>query len=603
MENGKPQIKNEEPAAAERQVRSVGARTGPRFPVHGFRFCVRGVLRRSGVCLLLALQGLLLPAPVAAAWGAHGMVASEHVLASQAGVEMLQRGGNAVDAAVATSFAVGVVNPSSCGIGGGGFMLIYPARERRAVALDYREAAPAEASRDMFIRDGRAVPDLSRRGGLAVAVPGEVAGLAAALRRYGTLPWATVLQPAIRYARDGFALEAHLATEIAQNQAALRADPVLAGNFLHPDGSPLQRGETVREPQLARTLERIAADGPAVFYGGAIAAQVARGVEAAGGVLSEKDLASYRPLWRRPLHADYEGNVVFSMPPPGSGGVLLEVLGILQRDDLHALGFNSPTYLHLLAEAMQHAFADRASFYGDPGFVDVPVARLLAASNTTALRSHVSASHTFDQAAYGSTPGRGLATASRGGTSHLSVMDVDGNAVACTTTINTAFGAFVVAGETGIILNNEMDDFAAQPGVPNVYGLIGTAANAVAPGKRPLSSMSPTIVTRDHQAVLALGASGGPLIISATLQVLLNVLDFDLDAAAAVAAPRIHDQWVPPVLAVEPGVPDLTRGALARYGYTVKEVPAMAAVQAVRRSAGVYEGAADPRKGGEAVGW
>jgi gamma-glutamyltranspeptidase/glutathione hydrolase len=556
---------------------------------------------RPSLFRLAALVAALFAAPprATAAWGEHGMVASEHLLASQAGVEMLQQGGNAIDAAVATSFAVGVVNPSSCGIGGGGFMLIYLAREQRAAALDYREAAPAAASRDMFLRNGQAVPELSRRGGLAVAVPGEVAGLVAALHRYGTLPLAKVMQPAIRYARDGFAVGPHLATEIAENLDALRSRPELARTFLHADGSPLHAGETLRQAELGQTLELIAVDGPEAFYEGDIAGRITRSVQAAGGVLSERDLATYRPKWRRPLQGLYEGNTIITMPPPSSGGgALLEALGILRNDNLPALEHNSPTYLHLLAEAMQHAFADRAQFYGDPDVVQVPVAQLLSPTYTGRLRRRISATRTFDRAAYG----RAAAVADRG-TSHLSVMDAAGNAVACTTTVNTAFGAMVVAEGTGILLNNEMDDFSVQPGVPNVYGLIGTEANAVAPRKRPLSSMTPTIVTRGGKAILALGGSGGPLIISGTLQVLLNILDFDLNATLAVAAPRVHDQWVPPVLAVEPGISALTQQVLARYGYAVKEVPAMGAIQVVRRHAGRFEGAADPRKGGEAVGW
>jgi len=563
-----------------------------------------GRLSAMRLLAVLVVSTLPLRASLAAGvWGAHGMVAAEHQLASQAGVEMLQRGGNAVDAAVATSFASGVVNPSSCGIGGGGFMLIYLARQRRAVALDYREVAPAAATRDMFVRDGQAMPALSRLGGLAVAVPGEVAGVAEALRRYGSLPIATVLQPAIRYARDGFAVEAHLAKEIAQNVTTLRADPVLARNFLHADGSPLDVGETARQPELARTLERIAADGPVTFYRGDIAASIAASVQGAGGVLTTHDLDGFRPTWRRSLRGSHNGYTLWSMPPPSSGGgVLLEILGIGRDDHLAELGHNSPTYIHLLAEAMQHAFADRAEFYGDPDFVDVPLLRLLAPHNTAALRRRISATRTFAPAAYGSNRAPDAA-AHDAGTTHFSVMDGDGNAVACTTTVNTAFGAQLVAGDTGIILNNEMDDFSAQPGVPNVYGLVGNEANAVAPGKRPLSSMTPTIVTRRRRPMLALGGSGGPLIISATLQVLLNVLDFDLDATTAVAAPRIHDQWTPAVLMVEPGVAELTRMALARYGYSVKEVPAMGAVQAVRRAGGLFEGASDPRKGGAAVGW
>jgi gamma-glutamyltranspeptidase/glutathione hydrolase len=559
--------------------------------------------QRHGLRLLLLATVLASTSrPVPAAWTPHGMVASEHVLASQAGVDMLKRGGNAIDAAVATAFAVCVVNPSSCGIGGGGFMLIYLARGQRAVALDYREVAPAAATRDMFVRDGKVVPDLSLRGGLAVAVPGEVAGLSTALQRYGKLPLATVMQPAIRLARDGFPAGAHLAKEITQNLAALRAAPALARIFLHADGTPLLAGESLRQSELAATLQRVARGGPRVFYHGDIAAHIVQSDRAAGGVLKESDLANYHPTWRTPLQTTYDGDTVYAMPPPSSAGVVLEVLGILRGDDLDALGRDSPPYLHLLAEAMKHAFADRARFYGDPDSVDVPLRRLLAPQNTAALRQRIVATRTLDQSAYGS-PASEAAPASDHGTSHLSVMDADGNAVACTTTINTGFGSMVVAEGTGIVLNNEMDDFAVQPGVPNVYGLVGSAANAIAPHKRPLSSMAPIIVTHDAKPVLAVGGSGGPLILSGTLQVLLNVLDFHLDATAAVAAPRIHDQWVPPVLVVETGIPAAVRDVLAGYGHTVKEVPAMGAIQAVRLDAGVFEGASDPRKGGEAAGW
>lgn len=559
--------------------------------------------QRPGFRLLLLAAVLASTSrPLSAAWAPHGMVASEHVLASQAGVDMLERGGNAVDAAVATAFAVCVVNPSSCGIGGGGFMLIYMAHARRAAALDYREIAPAAATRDMFVREGKVVPDLSLHGGLAVAVPGEVAGLTTALQRFGKLPLATVTQPAIRLARDGFPVGAHLAKEIAQNLVGLRAAPGLAHTFLHADGTPLLAGESLRQAELAATLQRIAGGGARVFYHGDIAARIVRSVKAAGGVLTESDLASYHPTWRAPLHITYDGDTVYAMPPPSSAGVLLEVLGILRGDDLGALGRDSPAYLHLLAEAMKHAFADRAQLYGDPDAVAVPLQHLLAPQNTAALRQRIVATRTLDQKAYGSSAVRTAPTSDHG-TSHLSVMDADGNAVACTTTINTGFGSMVVAAGTGIVLNNEMDDFATQPGVPNVYGLVGAAANAIAPHKRPLSSMAPIIVTHDTEPVLAMGGSGGPLILSGTLQVLLNVLDFHLDATAAVAAARIHDQWMPPVLLVEPGVPAAARDALASYGHTVKEVPSMGAIQAVRRDAGVFEGASDPRKGGEAVGW
>ncbi len=547
--------------------------------------------------LLLALA--VGPAAQAAS-GRNGMVSAEHRLASAAGVRILQRGGNAVDAAVATSLAAGVVNPTSCGIGGGGFMLVFEQVSGRVYALDYRESAPAAASRDMFVRDGAAVPALSVHGGLAVAVPGEIAGLFSALQRFGSLPFAVVAEPAIAYARDGFAVEPHLAESIARHLDAIGQRPALATVFLHPDGTPLRAGETLRQPALADTLERIARDGPRAFYAGPVAAAIVDSVRAAGGLMALADLASYRPVWRHPLRSQFAGDEVYSMPPPSSGGgVLIAVLNMLRGDDLLALEHNSPTYLHLLTEALQFAFADRAAAYGDPDFVRVPLPALLSQQRARRLRHRMSAAATFSPAFYGRhTLGPDA------GTSHLSVVDGAGNAVACTTSINTPFGALLVAGATGILLNSTMDDFSAQPGVPNVYGLIGSEANAIAPRKRPLSSMTPTIVTRAGRVVAVAGGSGGPFIISGTLQVLLNVLAFGRDAASAVAAPRIHDQWMPPYLMIEPGIGPNERWALRRLGHHDVDAPGAAAVQLVTRSPdGSLDGAADPRKGGRALGW
>jgi len=558
-----------------------------------------GGRRRCLMALVAVLLLVFVRGPARAALGTHGMVAADHELASAAGVEILRRGGNAVDAAAATAFAVGVVNPTSCGIGGGGFLLAYFPATGRAVALDYRERAPAAATRDMFVRDGKAVPQLSRVDGLAVAVPGEVAGLADAVRRYGRLPLATVLEPAIRLARDGFPIGRHLAEEIRENREAIQGHPALAAIFLRADGSPRPEGELLRRPALARTLETIATEGPRAFYHGAVAADVVAATQAAGGILTLDDLARYRPKERRPVRGRFHGRTVLSMPPPSSGGgVLLEILHIIDRDDLAALGPNSPTTLHLLTEAMKHAFADRAAFYGDPDFVHVPLLRLLSPGYASAMRDSVSAATTFGRDFYGAH-----AAAPDSGTSHLSVIDADGNAVSCTTTINTAFGSMVVAPQSGVILNNEMDDFAAQPGVPNVFGLIGAEANAVAADKRPLSSMAPTIVLDHGRPELIVGASGGPVIITATLQTLLNAIVFGYDAAGAVAAPRIHHQWVPDVLAVEPGIAPLTREALARLGHRQREVPELAAVQAILVTPAGYDGASDPRKGGEAMAW
>jgi gamma-glutamyltranspeptidase/glutathione hydrolase len=446
------------------------------------------------------------------------------------------------------------------------------------------------------------VPELSLRGGLAVAVPGEVAGLSTVLARHGTLPLETVMGPAIRYAGEGFAVGAHLAHQIERHRETMQARPPLASIFLHADGSPLQAGETLRQPELADTLRRIATDGAPAFYTGDIARRIVRSVREAGGGLTEDDLANYRPRWRTPLRHRFGAYQVVTMPPPSSAGILLQVLGMLGDDDLASLGHNSPTYAHLLAEAMKHAFADRARFYGDADHVSVPLAPLLAPANTARLRGRISAAHTRDNDSYG-TSWRGAAPVSDAGTSHLSVIDGRGNAVSCTTTVNTPFGSMVVAEGTGIVLNNEMDDFSAQPGVANVYGLVGSQANAVAAAKRPLSSMSPTLVTRDGRAELAVGGSGGPRIISATLQVLLNALVFDMDATAAVGAPRLHAQWMPPVVAVESDFPEATEAALLRRGHEVRSFGPLGAVQMARRRGNRVEGAADPRKGGRALGW
>ena len=552
------------------------------------------------VALFLLLVG---PLPAGAAAGENGVVAADHVLASRAGLSILQKGGNAVDAAVATSFAVCVVNPSSCGIGGGGFMVVHLAAEKRLVALDYRETAPAAATEDMFVRDGAAVPEWSRRSGRAVGVPGEVRGLATILSKFGTISLAEALAPAIRLAKSGFPAGAHLAGLIAANRDAIAERPLLARNFLRQDGTPHREGDKITLPELAATLEKIAAGGPAAFYEGDVAAAIVASVAAADGILTTADLAAYEPKWREPVSLEFAGHRIVTMPPPSSAGVALEVAGILANDDLRSLGADSAAYAHLLAEALKHGFADRARLYGDPLDAATPLAQLLSSANLRALRSRIDPDATLPPAAYGSQPGVVAAPTEDRGTSHLSVMDRSGNAVACTTTINTAFGSMLVAGDTGIILNNEMDDFSAQPGVPNVYGLIGAEANAIAPGKRPLSSMSPTIVMRGDTAVAALGASGGPLIITATLQTLLNVVVFGMDAAAAVAAPRLHHQWMPPFLAVEPGIEPAVRRRLEKIGHDVKEFGSMAAVQLVRRRDGGFEGASDPRKGGEAAAW
>ncbi len=525
---------------------------------------------------------------------ARGAVATEHARAAEAGAAMLRAGGSAVDAAVAAAAAVCVVHASSCGIGGGGFALVHVAAGRD-FALDYREVAPAAATLARVTGGGAPDQAVLRRGGLAVGVPGEVAGWSTLHRRFGRLPLAQVLAPAVRLARDGFPLAdaPHLAREIARNRELLAGDPGLRALFLAADGSVPGAAFRVVQRDLADTLATIAGHGTHAFYGGPLAGAIARVVQERGGVLTTADLSRYRPLWRTPLRASFHGRRIVTFPPPGSGGVLLEMLGLLAGDDLSALGPGTPSTLHLLASVMAQGFADRARWYGDPGFTAVPVPRLLAPPRLAALRARMSAVRVTAPTA---------AVTLDHGTAHISVVDAAGNAAAITTTINTGFGAGILVPGTGIILNNQMDDFALAPDTPNAFGLTGGAANALAPGKRPQSSMSPTIVLDGARPELVVGGSGGPTIISGTLQVVLGVVAFGDSLQAAVDAPRLHHQAVPPVLAVEPGIPAPVRAALTRIGHRVVEMPAIGAVTAAGISAaGDPVAAGDARKDGGAV--
>ena len=533
--------------------------------------------------------------------GSAGAVAAEHRLASQAGIEILRAGGNAVDAAVAALLAGGVVNPSSSGLGGGGFMLVYLAGTATVHAIDFRETAPAAATRDMFVHDGRVDESASKRGGLAVAVPAEPRGFAYALARYGTMTFAAVAAPATRLARDGFEVEAHLADALAKYRDELAADPALAADLLKPDGSAYRAGERMRRPALAATLERLSRDGVEAFYQGELANDIVAAVTANGGILTLADLAAYRVEERRPIVTRYRGLRIAGMPPPSSGGgVIATALEILEAYRLSDLGDDTPTYEHLLAETLKAVFADRARDYGDPDFTHVRLDHLLAPAHAAAIRRRFSAARPLPPATYGA------GTQSRdAGTSHVSVIDAAGNAVACTSSVNTAFGAKL--GMRGIVLNDTMDDFSLQPGTPNAYGLVGNEVNAIAARKRPLSSMSPTIVLDDRGARLAAGASGGPFIISATLQTVLDVVDFDLGVGDAVAAARIHHQWLPDVLTVEERLPVATQLSLERRGHSLRKVPAIAAVQAVERLGAPgkprLSAASDERKGGVAAAY
>lgn len=556
--------------------------------------------------LLLSSSGLVLAAVPPAVQGERGAVATDHPLASAAGVEILRRGGNAVDAACAAAFALGVVNPAGSGIGGGGFMLVHLAGRASPVVIDFRETAPRAAGPRMF--SSASLPlHASSEGGLAVAVPGEVRGCTEAIRRFGKLPLARVLQPAIRLARRGFPLGSHLLRAIRFKERKLLARPDLARMFL-PQGKLPRLGQRLKRPRLARTLEMVARRGADAFYRGWIAKDIVQAVRAAGGVLTLEDLAGYRAKDRAPLSTRYRGYDVFGMPPPSSGGVvIIGALNVLGR--YKARGHNSSRYLHLMTETLKHSFADRARLLGDSDFVSVPLKRLLSAEYAADIARRIG-KRTLPSKSYGSGPPK--APSKDSGTSHLSVIDAAGNAVALTTTVNTLFGSLVVGKRSGVILNNQMDDFATQPNKPNRFGLVQGERNAVAAGKRPLSSMSPTLVLKKGKVVLALGGSGGPSIITATLQVLRNVLDFRLELRDAVSRSRIHHQWLPDKLYVESDLPEDVRANLRRYGHRVARVGEgrgiatvlrFTAVQAVSRRGKRLEAASDPRKHGEAAAY
>jgi gamma-glutamyltranspeptidase / glutathione hydrolase len=519
---------------------------------------------------------------------AHGIVVSESVEGAAAGVSILQKGGNAVDAACAAEMASCLTNAASCGVGGGGFMLIYIAKTSKFYALDYRERAPLKATASMYMRGGNADEELARKGPLSIGVPGDIAGLAAALQRFGTMKFQEVAAPTVKLARDGWPLSAHLAREIAWASSAVRSDPALASTFLKPDGTAPAAGTLMHNKKLADTLESLGNEPAEKFYHGKIGDELARFVKASGGILSEEDFKDYSAVWRKPIHRAYRGYEVYAMPPPSSGGVVLEMLGMLEPGHLGGLGADSPPYLARLIEVMRQGFIDRQQ-YADPAFVTVPIDKLLSPQHIDEARAR--ALH------HSPTPPK-TPVAHDHGTLALLTADSTGNVVALTTTINTIFGSGLMDPKTGIILNDEMDDFAVAPGVPNVYRLQGAKINEVAPGKRPLSSMSPTIVINKGTAAFAAAGSGGPTIVSGVLQILVNMIDFHLGPAMAVRLPRIHDQAAPDLVLVEQKMPETTRKALSEMGYKLRVVPELGAVSAIKIEPGNLRGAADPRKGG-----
>jgi gamma-glutamyltranspeptidase/glutathione hydrolase len=529
------------------------------------------------------------------------MVATDAPLATRVGVEVLRSGGNAVDAAVATAFALAVVYPAAGNLGGGGFMVARMA-DGRTAALDFREMAPQAATRDMYLDAQGNLSDRSVDGWLASGVPGSVMGLWQAHRRFGTKPWAALLAPAIRMAEDGFVVDRNLHASLAYEQKRMSQYPGSAALF-YPGGQPPAEGNTFRNPDLGRTLRRIAEKGPAGFYQGETAELVEREMKGHGGIITREDMKRYVARWREPVQFSYRGHTIISMPPSSSGGLTLALIAnILQGYDLAALGWHSPAHVHLLAEAMRRAFADRNALLADADFTPVPREQFLSPAYAARLRASIDSVRATPSAAI--RPGLGVAV---GGmhTTHFGVVDGQGDAVGITTTINNGYGSGVTVTGAGFLMNDEMDDFAAKPGSPNMFGLVQLEANAIAAGKRPLSAMTPTIVLGDDgKPMLVAGASGGPRIITAVYQVLSNILDFGMDVGSAVAAPRVHQQHLPDVLFYETrgAAPDLLQ-ALGAMGYQTPTSGGIGDAATILRRGGVWTGIADPRAGGVAEGY
>lgn len=565
------------------------------------------------------------------------VVAADHELASKAGLEILKKGGNAVDAAVATSFALSVVRPYSCGIGGGGFMMIHLkshpklGKSPRTIALDYREVAPSWARPDFYETDpaSKDNPDASTRGARAVAVPGTVAGLLFVLETYGTLPREVVMAPAIRYAEQGFVIDADYASVATEIATYINEKPARAKQFARFKDIYLTKarvGEVLKQPEQASALKLIAKDGANAFYKGAIASQIRAALREGGVDLKASDLADYKPKELLPLVATFGGKRVFAFPPPSSGGiVLVQTLGMIEtrRAEFESFDFAGSALTHFTAEALKHSFADRSRYLADPAFVPIPLLELTSASNIRDLASRIDMTHTQPIQNYGShlaVPPPAFNTVPKdAGTSHLSVVDSFGNAVACTETINLSFGSLVCVPEFGFVLNDQMDDFTTRVGKPNAFGLRQDTRNLPAPGKQPLSSMSPTIVLsadrEDAPVELVVGGSGGPWIITGTLQVMLDSLVFGIPASQAVAQPRMHHQWMPDTLRLQPEIAETkepgpkgertVQSALESLGHNTKVGSSQCAIQVIRRSptqAGRFEAGSDPRKGGKPAG-
>jgi gamma-glutamyltranspeptidase / glutathione hydrolase len=573
-----------------------------------------GISRRAILASLLASTALPSVAfaqaepqqPIISDWprrqpvfAAGGMVASQEALATRVGVEVLEQGGNAIDAAVAVGFALAVTLPRAGNIGGGGFMIVHRADRNETKAIDFRETAPASMKKDVYLNDkGDADLNRSQNTGLGVGIPGTVAGMAMAVEKYGSgqFSLAKLISPAVQLAADGFLVGDDLAFSLKQAENRLKRFEASAKIFMTAEGNALPRGANLEQADLARSLRAIADQGAKAFYAGAIAERMVAAVNAAGGQWSMADLKGYKAIERDVVKGSYRGHDIVSMPPPSSGGIhLVQILNILEGFDMKAAGHNSADGLHLFAEASKLAYADRSEYLGDPDFVKVPVKGLTSKKYAETLRAQIDPAK--------ARPGREIKPGKpqpfeSDQTTHYSVMDKDGNAVSVTYTLNFSYGVGMVAEGTGILMNNELDDFAAKPGVPNAYGLVGGDANAPGPGKRPLSSMSPTIVFKDGKPLLVTGSPGGPRIITTVLQVLMNVIDHGMNVAEATEAARVHHQWLPDELRIERGISLDTVRLLQARGHKVEMRQAMGSTHTIMMTRQGFEGASDQRQAG-----
>ncbi|MER8480941.1 gamma-glutamyltransferase [Mesorhizobium sp. M1322] len=575
--------------------------------------------RRTLIALSLSLTLTLAPltaifaASPQPAKGEHGMVVTAQYLASEVGVEVLKNGGNAVDAAVAVGYALAVVYPNAGNIGGGGFMTIR-FKDGRSTFLDFRERAPLASTKTMYLdKDGKPVKGASLDGYLAVGVPGSVAGFETAREKYGTLTRQDLMAPAIRYARDGFVLEQGDVASLERGAERLAKDPAAAAIFLKPDGKPYAIGEQLVQADLAASLSAISERGRDAFYKGPIADGILKASGEKGGILAKADFETYAVRELEPVTCNYRGYEITSSPPPSSGGVIIcEILNVLEGYPLSYLGAGSAETVKVMVEAMRHAYVDRNSALGDPDFVDNPVEKLLDKNYGKEIREKIDP---FRAGVSQELMPKGFGESQE--TTHYSIVDNDGNAVAVTYTLNGSFGAGVVADGTGILLNNEMDDFTQKPGVPNLYGLVQGEANAIEPRKTPLSSMSPTVVAKDGKPFMVIGSPGGSRIITITLEAIVNVVDHGMNIQEAIDAPRIHHQWLPDTVYIEPfGLSPDTEKLLAGMGYHLDVTEATwgqaagilvggKSLAEIEKGGGArYNGAIDSRAAsGEAIGY